>query len=165
MLKSLQQNCENKIHMGNYSCLVAQFHLKRSISFHLIQNYVPSILIVAVSWVSFWMDIESVPGRISLGVITLLTVSNQASVTTVPQTSYVKAIDIWMGTCTGFVFAALVEFTFVNYTWRTKGKLPGISPDLEFRGRLTISRSHNNHRGDQQQKNLLSLEEVVINTA
>ena len=97
---------------GNYSCLVAQFHLKRSISFHLIQvtslslsfhagdnsfffiwsnwhhiiwfyqsrlplipigcdhltwynfqNYLPSILIVAVSWVSFWMDIESVPGR------------------------------------------------------------------------------------------------------
>ena len=29
-----------------------------------------------------------------------------------------KAIDIWMGTCTAFVFAALVEFTFVNYTWR-----------------------------------------------
>ena len=65
--------------LGNYSCLVAQFHLKRSISFHLIQNYLPSILIVAVSWVSFWMDIESVPGRISLGVITLLAVSSQAS--------------------------------------------------------------------------------------
>ena len=90
------KHCDNKIHMGmphcldvselifkiylgNYSCLVAQFHLKRSISFHLIQNYLPSILIVAVSWVSFWMDIESVPGRISLGVITLLAVSNQAS--------------------------------------------------------------------------------------
>ena len=84
------KNCDNKIHMGNYSCLVAQFHLKRSISFHLIQNYLPSILIVAVSWVSFWMDIESVPGRISLGVITLLAVSSQASGTNVPQTSYVK---------------------------------------------------------------------------
>ena len=84
------KNCDNKIHMGNYSCLVAQFHLKRSISFHLIQNYLPSILIVAVSWVSFWMDIESVPGRISLGVITLLAVSNQATGTSVPQTSYVK---------------------------------------------------------------------------
>ena len=84
------KNCDNQIHVGNYSCLVAQFHLKRSISFHLIQNYLPSILIVAVSWVSFWMDIESVPGRISLGVITLLAVSSQASGTNVPQTSYVK---------------------------------------------------------------------------
>ena len=82
--------CDNKIHVGNYSCLVAQFHLKRSISFHLIQNYLPSILIVAVSWVSFWMDIESVPGRISLGVITLLAVSQLATGTSLPQTSYVK---------------------------------------------------------------------------
>ena len=91
--KVTARSCDNKIHMGNYSCLVAQFHLKRSISFHLIQNYLPSILIVAVSWVSFWMDIESVPGRISLGVITLLAVSNQATGTSVPQTSYVK-VDI-----------------------------------------------------------------------
>ena len=62
---------------GNYSCLVAHFYLKRSVSFHLIQSYLPSILIVAISWVSFWMDIEAVPGRISLGVITLLAVSQQ----------------------------------------------------------------------------------------
>ncbi len=76
---------------GNYSCLVAHFYLKRSISFHLIQSYLPSILIVAISWVSFWMDIDAVPGRISLGVITLLAVSSQAGQDkNVPQTSYVK---------------------------------------------------------------------------
>ena len=63
---------------GAGSCLVAQFHMKRSVSFHLIQSYLPSILIVAISWVSFWMDLDSVPGRISLGVITLLAVSSQA---------------------------------------------------------------------------------------
>ena len=70
--------CNEQFHMGNYSCLVAQFHMKRSVSFHLIQSYLPSILIVAISWVSFWMDLDSVPGRISLGVITLLAVSSQA---------------------------------------------------------------------------------------
>ena len=42
------------------------------------QSYLPSILTVFVSWVSFWMDIESVPGRISLGVVTLLAMSSQA---------------------------------------------------------------------------------------
>ena len=30
----------------------------------------------------------------------------------------VQAIDIWMGACTAFVFAALIEFTVVNYLWR-----------------------------------------------
>ena len=64
---------------GNYSCLVAKFHLHRSIGFHLIQSYLPSILIVSISWVSFWMDVDCVPARVTLGVITLLTVSSQVS--------------------------------------------------------------------------------------
>ena len=68
-----------------------------------------------------------------------------------------QAIDIWMGTCTAFVFAALVEFTFVNHTWRTKGRLPGIPTGLETRDYGNMSQSNGN--GDQN-KNLLNLEEV-----
>ena len=70
-----------------------------------------------------------------------------------------QAIDIWMGTCTAFVFAALVEFTFVNYTWRTRGKLPGIPTGLETQENLLkIQINGENH----QDKNLLSLEMVRI---
>ena len=29
-----------------------------------------------------------------------------------------KAIDIWMGACTAFIFAALLEFTLTKYLWR-----------------------------------------------
>jgi len=64
---------------GNYSCLVAEFHLSRSVGFHLVQSYLPTILIVVISWVSFWMDVDSVPGRTTLGVTTLLAVSSQSS--------------------------------------------------------------------------------------
>ncbi|XP_066909658.1 glycine receptor subunit beta-type 4 [Halyomorpha halys] len=66
------------------------------------------------------MDVDSVPGRTTLGVTTLLAVSSQSSgiQSGLPQVSYVKAIDVWMGTCTAFVFCALLEFTFVNYMWR-----------------------------------------------
>uniref|UniRef100_A0A8D8VU11 Glycine receptor subunit alpha-3 n=1 Tax=Cacopsylla melanoneura TaxID=428564 RepID=A0A8D8VU11_9HEMI len=113
-------DCQESFQIGNYSCLVAEFYLNRSVGFHLIQSYLPTILIVIISWVSFWMDVDSVPGRTTLGVTTLLAVSSQSSgiQAGLPQVSYVKAIDVWMGTCTAFVFCALLEFTFVNYMWR-----------------------------------------------
>jgi hypothetical protein len=39
-----------------------------------------------------------------------------------PPVSYAKAIDVWMGVCTSFVFSALLEFTLVNYLWRIDNK-------------------------------------------
>ena len=65
--------------IGNYSCLLAELHLSRSLGFHMVQSYLPTILIVVISWVSFWMDVDSVAGRTTLGVTTLLTVSSKAS--------------------------------------------------------------------------------------
>ena len=64
-----------------------------------------------------------------------------------------------MGTCTAFVFAALVEFTFVNYTWRTRGKLPGIPTGLETQENLVKTHANGD---DHHDKNLLSLEMVRI---
>jgi len=115
------ENCAQESSLiGNYSCLVARFHLPRSIGFHMVQSYVPTILIVVISWVSFWMDVDSVPGRTTLGVTTLLTVSTKSAGLNAetPQVSYVKAIDVWMGACTAFIFSALIEFTIVNYLAR-----------------------------------------------
>lgn len=37
------------------------------------------------------------------------------------QVSYVKAVDVWIETCTWLVFCALLEFPFVNFIAR-KGK-------------------------------------------
>ncbi|XP_068085332.1 glycine receptor subunit alpha-3 [Anabrus simplex] len=130
IVKIAASDCQESFQIGNYSCLVAEFHLSRSVGFHLVQSYLPTILIVVISWVSFWMDVDSVPGRTTLGVTTLLAVSSQSSgiQSGLPQVSYVKAIDVWMGTCTAFVFCALLEFTFVNYMWRktpdSRAKVP-----------------------------------------
>jgi len=139
----LAELCDEAAVLGNYSCLAAKFQLHRSIGFHLVQSYIPTILFVIVSWVSFWMDVEHVPGRVALGVTTLLTISSKSAglSSESPQVSYVKAIDIWMGACTAFVFAALIEFTVVNYLYRrgsrtahgepVKRKLPSLRPETE----------------------------------
>ncbi|XP_041357665.1 glycine receptor subunit alpha-2-like [Gigantopelta aegis] len=107
---------------GNHSCLQATFHLERNIQYYIVQMYIPSILIVVVSWISFWLTVTSVAGRISLGVLTVLTMTTQSSGVnaSLPRVSYTKAIDIWMSTCLMFVFAALIEFAVVNVLSRNE---------------------------------------------
>ena len=39
--------------------------------------YVPSMMVVGLSWMNFWIDIEAVPARISLGLLTVLTTATQ----------------------------------------------------------------------------------------
>ncbi|KAL8580225.1 hypothetical protein ACOMHN_040006 [Nucella lapillus] len=88
----------------------------RNITYYVVQMYIPSILIVMLSWISFWLTVNSVPGRISLGVLTVLTMTTQSSSVnaSLPRVSYTKAIDVWMSTCLVFVFCALLEFAVVN---------------------------------------------------
>ena len=49
------------------STLVVHFHLKRLTGYFLLQVYIPCVLIVSCSWVSFWITKRDVPGRVSLG--------------------------------------------------------------------------------------------------
>ncbi|KAK4325598.1 hypothetical protein Pmani_003840 [Petrolisthes manimaculis] len=114
------ETCDQSFHIGNYSCLQAAFELRRNIGYHLVQSYLPTSLIVVVSWVSFWLDVDAIPSRVTLGVTTLLTVCSESTSfrDKMPTVSYVKALDIWMGSCTAFVFLALVEFTVVSHIAR-----------------------------------------------
>ena len=76
----------------------------------------PSILIVILSWVAFWINIDAIPARVSLGLLTVLTMTTQSTGArgSLPRVSYIKAIDVWMSMCLIFVFASLLEFAVVN---------------------------------------------------
>ncbi|KAL8566714.1 hypothetical protein ACOMHN_050362 [Nucella lapillus] len=108
----------------SFACIVAKFTLQRDIGYYIIQVYVPSILIVALSWVSFWLDLEAIPARVSLGVLTVLTLNTHGSTiqSTLPKVSYIKAIDVWVVSSLIFVFAALLEFAYVNVLARRADK-------------------------------------------
>jgi anionic glutamate receptor len=106
---------------GEYSCLKVDLLFKREFSYYLIQIYIPCCMLVIVSWVSFWLDQNAIPARVSLGVTTLLTMATQTSGinASLPPVSYTKAIDVWTGVCLTFVFGALLEFALVNYASRS----------------------------------------------
>uniref|UniRef100_A0A3B5BIM3 Glycine receptor alpha 3 n=1 Tax=Stegastes partitus TaxID=144197 RepID=A0A3B5BIM3_9TELE len=104
---------------------VVRFHLERQMGYYLIQMYIPSLLIVILSWVSFWINMDAAPARVALGITTVLTMTTQSSGsrTSLPKVSYVKAIDIWMAVCLLFVFSALLEYAAVNFVSRQHKEL------------------------------------------
>ena len=82
----------------------------------MFHTYIPTCLIVMMSWISFWIKPEAVPARVTLGVTSLLTLSTQHanSQKSLPPVSYIKAIDMFMSSCTLFVFFSLIEYAIVN---------------------------------------------------
>ncbi|CAH1772226.1 unnamed protein product [Owenia fusiformis] len=109
-------DCLQNYTTGAYPCLQIDFILKRDIGYYLIQLYIPSVLIVILSWVAFWISIDAIPARVTIGLLTVLTMTTQSTGarSQLPRVSYIKAIDVWMSTCLLFVFASLLEFAVVN---------------------------------------------------
>lgn len=114
--KNYTTDCTIEYSTGNFTCLAVVFNLKRRLGYHLFHTYIPSALIVVMSWISFWIKPEAIPARVTLGVTSLLTLATQntQSQQSLPPVSYVKAIDVWMSSCSVFVFLSLMEFAVVN---------------------------------------------------
>uniref|UniRef100_A0A8R1Y479 Gamma-aminobutyric acid receptor subunit beta n=1 Tax=Onchocerca volvulus TaxID=6282 RepID=A0A8R1Y479_ONCVO len=102
---------------GNYSRLTCSFLFKRNIGFYLIQVYLPSVLIVIISWISFWLNRDATPARVALSILTILTMTTLTATTnaSMPKVSYVKSIDIFLGVSFVMVFSSLLEFAAVGY--------------------------------------------------
>lgn len=64
---------------GKFTCIEVKFHLERQMGYYLIQMYIPSLLIVILSWVSFWINMDAAPARVALGITTVLTMTTQSS--------------------------------------------------------------------------------------
>lgn len=72
---------------------------------------------MVISWVSFWLHRNATPARVALGVTTVLTMTTLMSSTNsqLPKISYIKSIDVYLGTCFVMVFASLLEYATVGY--------------------------------------------------
>nr|KAG5693731.1 hypothetical protein BaRGS_002114 [Batillaria attramentaria] len=119
LIRSEVDACDGNTTEGNFTCLQVDFHLERYLGFYLLHMYMPTSLVVAVSWLSFWLHPHHVAARTSLGILTVLTITTQATAaaSSLPKVSYVKAIDIWMAACLFFVFDLDCEPTSI-FTWK-----------------------------------------------
>ncbi|XP_059922743.1 gamma-aminobutyric acid receptor subunit gamma-3 isoform X1 [Gadus macrocephalus] len=106
-----------KTSTGDYVVMTVYFDLSRRMGYFTIQTYIPCILTVVLSWVSFWIKKDATPARTALGITTVLTMTTLSSVarTSLPRVSYVTAMDLFVTVCFLFVFAALMEYATLNY--------------------------------------------------
>ncbi|PWA18609.1 hypothetical protein CCH79_00005548, partial [Gambusia affinis] len=123
---------------GYYTCVEVIFTLRRQVGFYMMGVYAPTLLIVVLSWLSFWINPDASAARVPLesyssfsctfltdkvicapryaGILSVLSLSSECTslASELPKVSYVKAIDIWLIACLLFGFASLVEYAVVQ---------------------------------------------------
>ncbi|KAL3238761.1 hypothetical protein MRX96_021794 [Rhipicephalus microplus] len=119
----------------NYTYLYANFTFVRRLTASIVNTYIPSGLVVSLSWLTFWLDVSAVPARITLGVTSILTLATQVvqSRSSLPPVDYLKAVDVWLFVCLVMVFASLLEYA-VAYNFE---KILALVMEPFTRGRAT----------------------------
>ncbi|KAK7905050.1 hypothetical protein WMY93_017657 [Mugilogobius chulae] len=130
---------------GEYTVMTAHFHLKRKIGYFVIQTYLPCIMTVILSQVSFWLNRESVPARTVFGVTTVLTMTTLSisARNSLPKVAYATAMDWFIAVCYAFVFSALIEFATVNYFTKRGWAWDGKTVVEDKRKEMSITKKNN----------------------
>lgn len=87
-----------------------RFKLVRNIGNYIISKYIPSFLIVTISFLSFWIPTNAYPARVGLVIGALLSLITQQYSSSLPV-SYVYALSIWYMICITFVFMCLLQYS------------------------------------------------------
>ncbi|XP_053950088.1 pH-sensitive chloride channel 2-like [Anastrepha ludens] len=126
---------------GNYSSISFTVYLTRSSLFYTTSYFLPSIMLVGMSWVSFWLQPDQTPARTTLGTSTMLSLFTLTSYYNreINTLSYPQFFEVWFFSCTFFIFGSLIEFAFVNTIWRRKRclKLKKVNSKYIFKSTLT----------------------------
>lgn len=118
---------------GNYSRLTVYFRFERQIGHHLIQTFAPSTLVVMLSWFSFWLGLDAIPGRVTLLVTCMLTLVTMFTGlrADIPPVAYVKVTSVCSVILCRFPTGQImiehvcVRSSFAG-TWSMDGRLHGV---------------------------------------
>nr|CAD7453774.1 unnamed protein product [Timema tahoe] len=110
---------------GNSSTLRLYLTLDRELTPHLLETYLPTGLFVIISWGSFTVKPENVPGRMVLLVTNLLSLVTlfESVRNNSPAAMGIKCMDVWLVACILFIFLALVEYIAAQKREATKEKV------------------------------------------
>ncbi|KAL5290483.1 pHCl family protein [Megaselia abdita] len=122
LIQNKTETCSVKSWRGNYSCLKVDLIFTRDRAYYFTTVFIPGIILVTSSFITFWLEWNAVPARVMIGVTTMLnffTTSNGFR-STLPVVSNLTAMNVWDGVCMCFIYASLLEFVCVNYVGRKR---------------------------------------------
>uniref|UniRef100_A0A8K9UPI8 Glycine receptor beta n=1 Tax=Oncorhynchus mykiss TaxID=8022 RepID=A0A8K9UPI8_ONCMY len=90
---------------GYYTCVEVIFTLRRQVGFYMMGVYAPTLLIMVLSWLSFWINPDASAARVPLGILSVLSLSSECTS---------LAINVWFIACLLFGFASQVEYAMVQ---------------------------------------------------
>lgn len=112
--KAIAASCSPKeTATGRYSCIRAEFHFKRDWLFFVTRYYVPTGVIVMLSWLVFWLTPKhAIAARVGIGLFctaALLAFYGAISYMILPSRTSATALDIWSWICLAFIVLSLLE--------------------------------------------------------
>ena len=119
---NLQQRNVSVARLWLLSLLLCFLQRNRTQTF--VQVYLTSLLFVVVSWVSFLIKPDVVPGRMGLLVTIFLVLINifNGVKQVAPVSSNLNAVDLYLVACITMVFAALVVYAIILFKNRERNK-------------------------------------------
>ncbi|XP_077536151.1 glycine receptor subunit beta-like [Haemaphysalis longicornis] len=93
---------------GDFATLYVPFVFYRRLTTRALKTYLPTSLIVILSWAGLWFDQESVSARVGVGVSSVLAMMIQIGKEHHDDRSF-TALDIWLFACGVMVLATILE--------------------------------------------------------
>ncbi|XP_069975270.1 uncharacterized protein [Penaeus vannamei] len=113
-LKEEVMTAEN---VGNYSGQVVAMKFRNLSTFYVTSTYIPTFIIVVIGYIVFFFPVEDFNERIMVALTALLVEAaffTQMSAS-IPQTAYLKLMDIWFVYCITSLFLVVVTVAFINW--------------------------------------------------
>ena len=113
---------EKNVTIGDFSVpmFAWKIRMKRILLPFIVKSFVPTILLVVVSWTSFIIDPECVPGRAGV-LVTLLLVLSTVSLHELdesPSEQGITPLLIWNHICLIMICLALLEYSAILFAMR-----------------------------------------------
>ncbi|XP_069139432.1 glycine receptor subunit alpha-2-like [Argopecten irradians] len=113
----LIDTCSHNLFLDEQPCIEMSFLVARNFDVYLVRIYLPSAIIVFLSWISLWIDVRQVPARTGLSVVCVLSLMPQTVGLMVvsDDDGDILAVDAWMIVCLLYTVWALVTFIIAHH--------------------------------------------------